>query len=327
MRRRDLLPLALAMLWGSVLDAQAQAMPRIAYLSSADLPNSYFDALLQGLRERGFIEGQNLVIERRHAQTPDEFLAAARDLVQLKAEVIVTTGSVPTRAAKDATVAAGSRIPVVFASAGDPVGKGFVASLARPGGNVTGFALLEETLPKLMEIARELVPQARSVAFMFEEAVVPPARRVSREQEYRTAAATLGLEYHELPLPPQGGLVPAFDKAARSGIDVLLVDDTILTKQHLDQIVALAAERRLPTIYRERPFVAAGGLASYGEDIHDLFRRSASHVIRLLKGERPENLPVEQPTKFELIINLKAAKALGLHISSSVLALADEVIE
>ena len=146
MRRRDLLSLALVMLWGPALDAQvqAQAKPRIACLS---LPNSYFDALLQGLHERGFIEGQNLVIERRHAQTPEEFLATARDLVQLKVDVIVTTGSVPTRAAKDATAAAGSRIPVVFASAGDPVGKGFVASLARPGGNVTGFALLEETFP------------------------------------------------------------------------------------------------------------------------------------------------------------------------------------
>ena len=327
MRRRDLLPLALAMLWEPALDAQAQAKPRIAYLSSADLPISYFDALLQGLRERGFIEGQNLVIERRHAQTPEEFLAAARDLVQLKVDVIVTTGSVPTRAAKDATAAARSRIPVVFASAGDPVGKGFVASLARPEGNVTGFALLEETLPKLMELARELVPKAKSVAYMFEEAVVPQARRVRRQQEYRTAAATLGLEYHELPLPQQGGLVPAFDQAISRGVGVLLVDDTILTKQHMDQIVALAAERRLPAIYRERPFVAAGGLASYGEDIHDLFRRSASHVSRLLRGERPENLPVEQPTKFELIINLKAAKALGLDISSSVFAHADEVIE
>ena len=164
---------------------------------------------------------------------------------------------------------------------------------------------------------------------MFEETVVPQARRASREQEYRAAAATLGLEYHELPLPQKGGLVPAFDQAVSRGIDVLLVDDTILTKQHMDQIVTLAAERRLHAIYRERPFVAAGGLglSSYGEDIHDLFRRSASHVSRLLKGERPENVPVEQPTKFELIINLKAAKALGLDIPSSVFAHADEVIE
>ena len=156
---------------------------------------------------------------------------------------------------------------------------------------------------------------------------VPQARRVSRQQEYRTAAATLGLEYHELPLPQQGGLVPAFDQAVSRGIDVLLVDATILTKQHMDQIVALAAERRLPAIYRERPFVAAGGLASYGEDMHDLFRRSASHVSRLLKSERPEDLPVEQATKFELIINMKAAKALGVEVPSSLLARADEVIE
>jgi putative tryptophan/tyrosine transport system substrate-binding protein len=142
-----------------------------------------------------------------------------------------------------------------------------------------------------------------------------------------SGAATLGLDYHELPLRQQGSLVPAFDEAARGGIDVLLVDDTILTKQHMDRIVALAAERHLPAIYRVRPFVAAGGLASYGEDIHDLFWRSASHVSRLLKGERPGNLPVEQATKFELIINLTSARALGLTIPSSLLARADEVIE
>jgi putative ABC transport system substrate-binding protein len=135
------------------------------------------------------------------------------------------------------------------------------------------------------------------------------------------------LSYHELPLREQGGLDAAFDEAALRGVDVLLVDDTILTKQHMGRIVALAAERRIPAIYRERPFVAAGGLASYGEDIHDLFRRSASHVSRLLKGERPENLPVEQPTKFELIINLKTVKALGLDIPPPLFAQADEVIE
>jgi putative ABC transport system substrate-binding protein len=184
MRRRDLLLLANCVLWATAVGARAQAMPRIAYLSSADLPASYFDALLEGLRGRGFIEGQNLVIERRFAQTPDEFDAAARELVRLRVDVIVTTGSVPTRAAKDATATAEPRIPIVFASAGDPVGKGFVASLARPGGNLTGFALLDETLPKLMELARELVPQAKSVAYMFEEAVVPQARCASREQEF-----------------------------------------------------------------------------------------------------------------------------------------------
>ncbi len=135
------------------------------------------------------------------------------------------------------------------------------------------------------------------------------------------------MSYHELPLREQGGLDAAFDEAALRGVDVLLVDDTILTKQHMGRIVALAAERRIPAIYRERPFVAAGGLASYGEDIHDLFRRSASHVSRLLKGERPENLPVEQPTKFELIINLKTVKALGLDIPPPLFAQADEVIE
>ncbi len=158
MRRRDLLHLALIPFCWPALHAQAQAKPRIAYLSSADLPRSYFDALLQGLRERGWVEGQNLLIERRYARTPEEFAAEARDLVRLGVDVIVTTGSVPTRAAKEATAAAGSRIPIVFASAGDPVGKGFVASLARPGGNVTGFALLDETFPKLLELARELVP-------------------------------------------------------------------------------------------------------------------------------------------------------------------------
>jgi putative ABC transport system substrate-binding protein len=282
---------------------------------------------MKGLGELDWIEGQNLIIERRFAQTPEEFAEAARDLVRLGVNAIVTTGSVPTQAAKVATVAVGSRIPVVFASAGDPVGKGFVASLARPGGNVTGFALLDEMLVKLMEFARELLPQAKSIAYLLEPSVMPPALRAAREQEYRTAASTFGLEYHELPITHQREVEPAFHEAASRGIHALMIDNTLLTKQHSEQIIALAAAHRIPAVYRERVFVAAGGLASYGEDIRDLFRRSASHVSRLLKGERPENLPVEQATKFELILNMKTAKALGLEISSSLLSRADEIIE
>lgn len=327
MRRRDLLHLAylpLLMLGPSV---RAQSTPRIAYLSSASLPAAYMNALLSGLRELGWVEGQNLVIERRFAQTPEEFAEAARDLVRLGVDVIVTAGSVPTRAAKDATGAAGSRIPVVFASAGDPVGKGFVTSLAHPGGNVTGLALLDETFPKLLELARELLPQARKAAYMFETSVVPPPLRASREREYRAAASTLGLDYHELPIQTRDELGSAFQGAMAQGIDVLIIDDTILTKQHSGRIIALAAEHHLPAIFRDPSFVAAGGLVSYGEDIRDLFRRSATYVSRLLKGERPESLPVEQATKFQLTLNLKTARALDLEISPTLLVRADEVIE
>jgi putative ABC transport system substrate-binding protein len=309
------------------LSVRAQSTPRVAYLSSASLLEPYFNAFLSGLRDLGWIKGQNLTIERRFAQSPEEFTEAARDLVRLGVDVIVTTGSLPTRAAKDATAAAGSLIPVVFASAGDPVGKGFVASLAHPGGNVTGLALLDETFPKLLELARELLPQARTAAYMFETAVVPPLLRASREREYQTAASTFGLAYHEVPIQAQNELSPAFQEAMARSIDVLIVDDTILTKQHSGQIITLAAEYRIPVIYRDRSFVAAGGLVSYGEDIEDLFRRSATNVSRLLKGERPESLPVEQATKFQLTVNMKTATALGLEISPLLLARADEVIE
>jgi len=247
---------------------------------------------------------------------------AAAELARLDLKVIVTAGNPATEAVKAAT----SSIPVVFGVALDPVRRGLVASLSRPGGNVTGLAQVGEVVPKLLEIIREMVPLARRSAYIFQPAYSEPAQS-GLAKEYEAAAAVLGLEYQEFPVHHPDEIATVIMDAVFTDVDNLLIEagDLLLSHRHL--VAALAAEQRTPAIYRDRNFVLAGGLASYGESLPNLFRRAATYVDKLLKGAKPSDLPVEQAAMFELVINLKTAKTLGITVPPSLLARADEVIE
>jgi len=326
MRRRDVLVSLSALgLLASRAPAKAEPTRRLGYLSPEPegAVGRIETALLQGLRDLGWIQGQNLTVVARYAETPERMAAAAAELARLDLDVIVTAGVIATGAAKAAT----STIPIVFGSAPDPVRRGFVDSLARPGGNVTGLAVLEEIVPKLLEFVRELVPQARRSAYLFDPAVTPERLRSQLTKEYEVAAALLGLEYRELPVRHPDEITAAITGAAFDGVDNLLVETSglPLTQRHL--IAAPALEQRIPAIGRDRSFVPAGALMSYGESLPDLYRRAASYVDKVLKGTKPSDLPIEQPARFELVISLRTARRLGLDIPAAVLARADEMIE
>jgi ABC-type uncharacterized transport system substrate-binding protein len=325
-RRTFLGTLALGLLAAPVpADAQQAArIPRIGYLgvSSPSLEPHFVEAFRQGLRDLGYIEGQNITIEYRWAEGQDDRLPdLAAEVVRLKPDVIVTTGTPGTLAAKQAT----KTIPIVMASSGNPVQSGLVASLARPGGNVTGLSIFAPELEgKRMELLKEAVPRLSRVALLWNPA--NPALSVVLEQTQIAAQA--------LRLTPQPVVevrrVDDFELAfatitgARPHALVVIVDRLLLA--HRRRIVDFAANRRLPAMYGYRDYVDAGGLMSYAPSNVDLFRGAAIYVDKILKGANPANLPVQQPAKFELIINLKTAKALGLTISQSLLLRADEVI-
>jgi putative tryptophan/tyrosine transport system substrate-binding protein len=272
------------------------------------------------LRELGYVEGKNFVIEYRSADGRDErFPDLATELVQLKVDLILTRGTPAALAAKNATQA----IPVVMTGTGDPVGQRLVASLARPGGNVTGLsALATEIYAKRVELLRELVPGAARIVALF--TMSNPATP-SQWKEVERAARALGIEPQVLDVRKREDLGPAFDAAIRQHADAIVVGLDTLTQTNQQLIVDLAAKHRLPAIYGSMEF--AGGLAIYGVNYPDHYRRAANFVDRILKGARPADLPVEQPTKFELVINLKTAKALGLTIPPSLLAQADQIIQ
>jgi putative ABC transport system substrate-binding protein len=280
------------------------------------------EAFRQGLRELGYVEGKNIVIEWRAAEGKrDRVPALADELVRLKVDVIVTGGATDTRAAKAATV----NIPIVMTNDGDPVGSGFVASLARPGGNITGLSTLSpEISGKRLELLKEIVPKLTRVAVFGTSTSASNAREL-KEVELAAGALAVKLQYLDVLAPKD--FETAFRAAAkeRSEAALMNVSGGIMGFQRKN-VLELAVKNRLPVTYHRREYVEAGGLMSYGVNVLDLDRRAATYVDKILKGAKPADLPVEQPTKFEFFINLKAAKQIGLTIPPNVLARADRVI-
>ena len=322
---RKSLPIC-ALLVALSFSAEAQQpakIPRIGYLTGASLSaiSERIDAFRQGLRGFGYVEGKNIIIEWRQAEGKlDRLPALAAELVRLKVDVIVTGGPTATRPVKEAT----ATIPIVMATDPDPVGSGFVASLARPGGNVTGLATLApEISGKQVELLKEIVSRLSRVAVLGTSTQPGTAQRL---RETERAAGAFGVKHQFLDILGPEDIETAFRAASKGRADtLLLLASPVLTSQRT-QIVNLAVKSRLPAIYNAPEFVEAGGLMSYGVNLTDLFRRAATYVDKILKGAKPADLPVEQPTKFELIINLKAAKQIGLTIPPNVLVRADRVI-
>ena len=306
-----------------VVEAQpARTVPRVGYLEAGSLSAHPLEAFRQGLRELGYREGQNIIIEYRAAEGKPERLAAlAADLARLGVDVIFAVSPPAIHAAKNAT----RTIPIVFVGAADPVISGFVASLARPGANLTGLTLLGPELSgKRLELLKEAVPGLSRVAVLWNQGN-PAAASMLKETE--AAAGALSVELQASGVRDPAGLDRAFSAMTRErAAAVVVLPDAMLHSQKR-RIVALAAKSRLPAIYYAKDYVEAGGLMAYGASFPDLFRRSATHVDKILKGAKPADLPVEQPTKFELVINAKTAKTLGLTIPQSVLLRADQVIE
>jgi ABC-type uncharacterized transport system substrate-binding protein len=323
-----LLILALSLLMAP-LTAEAQPAPkvyRIGRLIAGPLtlaPNPSLEAFRQGLRELGYVEGQNLVIESYYAEGSAERLRAlATELVRLHVDLIVAGGSASIRAAQQAT----RTIPIVMATAAyDAITEGFVASLAHPGGNITGLSNLGDGLPgKRLELLKEALPQSTHIAMLTNPA---SPLHASAMHNVTGVAQALGLHLHVVEVHRAEELDHAFAVMTRTGADAFIVlSDTTLLTGLGGRIVDLAATHRLPAMYTRRMNVDAGGLMSYGPSLPDAWRRAAVFVDKILKGAKPADLPVEQPTKFELVINLKTAKALGLTIPPSMLFQADEVI-
>jgi putative ABC transport system substrate-binding protein len=321
------LRIVLALSLFGALAAQAQApgkVPRVGYVfarvSSGD--QHLWDTARQGLRELGYVDGENIALEVRWAEGRSERLPElVAELVRLKVDVLVVTGTPATLAAKNAT----RTIPIVFLGVGDPVRSGLVASLARPGSNLTGLSLLNpEVSGKRLELLKESLPNISRVAVL-----TNPGNPVHDVywKETQTAAQTLGLQLQPIKVQAPEDFDAAFRAAARGRPHALLAFDDPLTMAYRARLVALAAKYRLPTMYGFREFPDVGGLLSYGPNLLDQYRRTATYVDRVLKGSRAADLPVEQPTKFELVINRRTAQALGLAIPPSVLARADQVIE
>jgi putative tryptophan/tyrosine transport system substrate-binding protein len=294
----------------------------IGRFSAGSATDPLVDVFTEALRELGWVEGENVVFERRYAENRLERLPElAADLVRLKVDVIVATGTLAPLAAKRAT----STIPIVMVNAGDPLGSGLVPSLARPGGNVTGTSLMVPDLGgKRLELLKELLPRLARVAVPWNAANPYPAI-VFKETE--AAARTLGIEVQSLEVRGPDDLDGAFEAARKQRPDAMITVEDPLTINYRKRIADFATGQQLPSLSGLGEFVAAGGLISYGANLDDLFRRVAGYVDKILKGAKPADLPVQQPTKFELVINLKTAKALGITVPPTLLARADEVIE
>ena len=274
------------------------------------------------LREHGYVEGRTVEIEYLHADGRlDQFPALMAKIVQDNVDVILTWSTPGSLAAKQAT----SKIPIVFAASSDPLSTGLVASLARPGGNITGLSLMASDLSaKRLEIMQSLVPRVSRIAVLWDSSNPGMALRV---RETRAAAEQAKIEFFDAGATNQEGLEISFSQLAGLRPDALLVTSEPFTNRYRDRIIGFMDEHRIPAMYEESRYVRAGGLMSYGPNLPDLWRRAAIYVDKILKGAKPADLPVEQPTKFELVINLKAAKAVGIEIPPSLLARADEVIE
>jgi putative ABC transport system substrate-binding protein len=303
---------------------QPTKVPRIGFLGATppSANAARIEAFRQGLRELGYVEGKNIVIEWRHAEgKADRLPGLAAELVRLKVDIIVSAGSAVTRPAKEATVT----IPIVMAQDTDPVGSGFVASLARPGGNITGLATLAPEIGgKRLELLKEIVPK------LFRVAVLGTSTRRGNAQalrEIELAAGAFGVKFQYLDVLDPMDIETAFREASKGRTQAVLMLAGPIFTSHRKQLVDLAVKSRLPAIYDRAEFVEDGGLMSYGVSQNDLYWRAATYVDKILKGAKPADLPVEQPTKFELVINLKAAKQIGLTISPNVLGRADKVIK
>ena len=327
MRRRQFIGLVGgAAAWPFAVRAQQQAMPVIGFVSfanrEASLQASWYHAFHERLHDHGWVSGRNLLIEYRFADNQRDKLASlAQELVRLKLDAIF----VPTRPALPAVRDATSTIPIVFVSLGDPVAEGWVASLGRPGGNLTGVAGLSPDLAgKRLELLRELVPSLSKCAVLRNPANSGETVAVEATQ---TAARSLGMSLVVELAGDPGEFDRAIAAIVHSGAKSLIVLPDPMFLANRVQLIKLIGQARLPAIYMETGFVAAGGLLSYGPNFTQLFRRAATYVDKILKGAKPSDLPVEQPTKFELVINLATANALGLTIPQSILLRADEVIE
>jgi putative ABC transport system substrate-binding protein len=326
MRRREfILTLGAAVAWPLAARGQQPGkIWRIGVLEtvSPDLNAKNIDALKRGLRDLGYVESQNYVLEYRSADgDSDRFPAFAEELVRLRVDLIVTRGTPAARAAKSAT----ESIPIVMAAIGEPLGTGVVASLARPGGNVTGLSgFVTELAGKRVELLKELRPGNPIAAFFsnMTNPVVPP-----QWEETRKAAQALGIDVSLLDVRSRDDIPAAFETAVARGVEALLVGIEAVVQANRQLIADLAAKHRLLSIYPSREFVEAGGLVAYGVNYPDLYFRSASLIDKIFRGAKPGDLPVEQPTKLEFIINLKAAKAIGLTVPPLLIARADEVIE
>ena len=324
MTRRELvLLLGGAMTVAGAVRAQQRAMPVIGFLAAGS-PGSgapFVAAFRQGLSEAGYVEGQNLAIEYRWAESQyDRLPALAVDLVGRKVDLIATNGGdLVALAARNVT----STIPIVFIGGGDPVERGLVASLARPGGNVTGFSdLLVELHPKRLELLSELVPQARVIALLVNPNSASAAARITRDVQ--DAARSKGLQLPILKASTEGDIDAAFATLLQLHADGLVVSSETFFTRRREELVGLAARHAVPAL---REFTASGGLISYGPSVTSSFRQLGIYAGRILKGVKPADLPVQQPTIFELVVNLKTAEALGITVPPSILARADEVID
>jgi len=326
-RRRDFITLLSgAAAWPLAARAQQPAMPVIGFLGaeSPDLVESRLRAFRQGLKEDGFVEGENVAIEYRWAEGHNDRLPAlAADLVSRQVTVIALPGSTPAAlAAKAATTA----IPIVFGVAVDPVAVGLVASLARPGGNLTGVTTLNlEVVPKRVELLHELMPTATAVALLVNPTSSTLAKTSTRDAQ--AAARTLGLELRVLHASTERDFDAVFATLVERPAGGLVIAPDAFFNSHLEQLAALALRHAVPAFYQFREFAGAGGLMSYGGDVTDTYRQAGIYSGRILKGEKPAELPVQQSAKVELIINMKTATALGLTVPTALLVRADEVIE
>ena len=327
MRRRELLGLATGMVvLPSLMAAQSAKAARVGFLStnlSAD--GGRTGAFRQRLHELGYVEEHNLIIEYRDAEgKPERFPVLAAELAGLKPDVMVTAGgTAAVRAAKQAT----TTLPIVFVGVGDPVQEGLVASLARPGGNVTGLSLVApESISKWLELLKQVVPGANLVAVLYNPDPMPESARTARLQEVELSARALGLRFQLFEARGPEEFEPAFSEVSNSGAGALLILSTPVFQIAQQRLADLAAKYRLPAVYQFREFVEAGGLMSYGPNLLEIWRRYATYADKIVRGAKPADLPIEQATKFDLMVNLKAAKALGITIPDSILLRADEVI-
>jgi putative tryptophan/tyrosine transport system substrate-binding protein len=309
----------------AVLAQQTAKVSRIGYLRRTSREPADIEALRRGLRELGYVEGQNLVIDERYANGVAARLPAlARELVELKVQVFVVDGGATVRAVREVVGAT----PLVFTFTGDPVVAGFVQSLDHPGGTITGLTSFSgELLLKRLQLLREVVP-AKRVGFLFNPTGLSPTRPAPLAYEHLTGAArSLGIDLTRVDARGPGDLAAAFAKMSQAGVAAALVDADAMFFSQRGRIVDLAAKHRLPAVYAEREFADAGGLMAYGPNVSARFHRAATYVDKTLKGAKPGDLPIEEPTRIDLVINLKTAKALGITIPQSLLVRADEVIQ
>jgi ABC-type uncharacterized transport system substrate-binding protein len=328
MRRRDFIKVIAGSAVTRPLAARAQQIGKIPLLGilnpgTADPPGTF--AFYKGLRELGYAEGQNIAIERRHGDWKfDRFGELAAELAQLNVDVIVVMSTSPARAAKEAT----STIPIVVASMADPVSDGLVSSLARPGGNITGTTFLgPELTAKRMGLLKEAIPTISRIAALWHPDAYGKLTMENLLKETEDAARALGWQLQLVAANGPGDLDGAFSAITAAGADALVALNSPMLYNEHKHIVELAAKNHLPAMYAAREFTDAGGLMAYGANLPEVFRRAATYVDKILKGAKPADLPIQQPTKFDLALNLKTAKTLGLTVPPSMLARADEVIE